>query len=133
MLEKKNLWDVIMPKIELQTDLNTEKIALSGVQWTYDGDADDMIIDGHRLGIITYEYPIFNDPSGLKLMLLSLSILDEEQFPEFDIKQFGDIIMMLDGYDSSSSTALMDAALELVEASFPGQSPEFVQSMLFYE
>jgi len=114
-------------------DLNTDSIDLNAVSWQYDGIFEDVIVDDIRYGVITYDFPIFASYPDFIVQLITLSKLDEERFPEFDLSQTGSIIMLLSGYDTQDVNIQKKAIERLIKSSFPNSITRSDTALLAFE
>jgi len=120
-------------KDDAMFDLNTDSIDLNAVSWQYDGLFEDVIVDDIRYGVITYDFPIFVSYQDFIIQLISLSKLDEEQFPEFDLTQTGSIVMLLCGYDTQDVNIQKKAIEKLIKSSFPNSITKRDTALLAFE
>jgi len=118
---------------DAQFDINDDLIDIGDLPWEYNGLFDDVIVDGTRYGIITYEFPMFKSEPDFVLQFMSLSVLDESHFPEFDIRQTGKIVFRLSGYDTQEIDILQKAVNELVSKTFPTNTVTKDTALLAYE
>lgn len=118
---------------EAMFDLNTDSIDLNAVSWQYDGMFEDVVVDETRYGIITVDFPIFSSYPDFMVQFLSLSKLDEEQFPEFDLIQTGSIVMLLYGYDTQDVDIQKKAIERLLLSSFPNRTMQRDTALLAFE